>query len=124
MTDLPGFPSISDALKKLESMTGMEERFAAGVSKQAAILHATVQFEAAKMLSSASLQTSETMAEASAALRASIDSFTAASNRGAAQLAKSSDATAQWTKRLTLVTIALFVAAAAQAIAAITMLLE
>ena len=124
MTDLPGLPSVNAAFKRLESMTEMEERFAAGVSKQAAILHATVQFEAAKILSSASLETSETMAAASAALRASIDSFTAASDRGTAQLAKSADATAQWTKRLTLVTIALFVAATAQAVAAIALLLK
>ena len=62
---MSGIPSIDDAFKKLESMTGLEERFQAGVSKQAAILAAAVQLEKAT-----------TMDAASAQLSKSIDAFT------------------------------------------------
>jgi hypothetical protein len=96
-------PTLEEAYKRLENMTGMEERFQAGVSKQAAILQAVVQ-----------LETARTMAEASDSLGKSIDTFTDASNKGTAELATWTESTSRWTKRLTFATWALVVTAIVQ----------
>jgi len=57
-------------------------------------------------------QTAEIMARASAELRGSIDAFTAVSDRGSAGAMK-------WSKRMTLATYALLIAALVQAGAAV-----
>jgi hypothetical protein len=111
-------PSVEQALEDLERVPA-RGAMQVDLEVRVARFQAAVQVEAAEKMAQASAEAARVVAGASEALRASVDRFTDASNKGTAELATWSANTARWTRQLTFATWALVLVAIVQIVAAV-----